>query len=104
MGKRILIFDDDAAILDLLQVLLDYEGFETSIAGRTDDLFYLIRLCRPELILIDFSLYGINGGEWCAKLKSSLEFSVIPVIISTAYTNKELKSLNNTAPNEDYLC
>ncbi|MDN3551189.1 response regulator transcription factor [Mucilaginibacter aquaedulcis] len=83
--------DDDTAVLDVLKELLDYEGFEPFIVEETDDLMGLVRLCQPSLILLDYGLHGKNGGEWCAQLKSSLEFSAIPIIIYTAYCNKGIQ-------------
>ncbi|MFC0513488.1 two-component system response regulator [Mucilaginibacter angelicae] len=91
MGKRILIFDDDGAVLDVLQVLLDYEGFDVEIIERTDDLLSLVQLYQPSLILIDFSLGGTNGGDWCTQLKKHPEFKAIPIIIFTAYSNKGIE-------------
>ena len=89
MKKRILILDDDPDILEILQVILSEEGFEAILVESTDDLLDLVRLHRPCLILLDFGLRGgITGGEWCVKLKSDMEFSRIPVIIFTAYSNK----------------
>ncbi|MDN3550211.1 response regulator [Mucilaginibacter aquaedulcis] len=83
--------DDDTAVLDVLKELLNYEGFEPFIVEATDDLIGLVRLCQPSLILLDYGLHGKNGGEWCAQLKSSLEFAAIPVIIYTAYCNKGIQ-------------
>lgn len=91
LNKRILILDDDVAVLDILQVLLDYEGFEGIIIQKTDDLFSLIRCYQPALMLLDFGLHGITGGEWCTQLKATTEFRAIPVIIFTAYSNKGFK-------------
>jgi len=91
MMKRILILDDDTAVLDVLQQLLEYEGFESFIINETDDLISLVRICHPTLILLDFALHGQNGGDWCVQLKSTREFAAIPVIIYTAYSNKGIQ-------------
>ncbi|AYL95238.1 response regulator [Mucilaginibacter celer] len=69
MKKRILIFDDDVAVLEVLQMVLDYEGFEADIVEKSDDFLSLVRLYKPSLILMDFSLGGMNGGDWCNLLK-----------------------------------
>ncbi|MBD1363053.1 response regulator [Mucilaginibacter sp. ZT4R22] len=84
MRKRILVLDDDAAVLDILQVLFDYEGFEAIVVQDTHDLISLVRQHQPGLILLDFYLNDINGGDWCSQLKKDPEFTAIPVIIFTA--------------------
>ncbi|MEO3407357.1 response regulator [Mucilaginibacter sp. CAU 1740] len=91
MRKRILIFDDDVAVLEVLQMVLDYEGFEADIIEKTGGFLSLVRFYQPSLILLDFSLKGLSGGDWCALLKKSTEFKAIPVILLTAYSNKGLE-------------
>ena len=91
MRKRILILDDDKDILDVLEEILIYEDYEVSIVESTDELFNLVRAYQPSLILLDFSLKGMDGGVWCAKLKSDPEFAEIPVVIFTAYSNKGIE-------------
>ncbi|WCT14893.1 response regulator [Mucilaginibacter jinjuensis] len=88
MKKRILILDDDKDILDILEEILVYEDFDVAIVESTDDLCNLVRAYQPSLILLDFSLNGMDGGEWCTKLKIDPEFAHIPVIIFSAYSNK----------------
>jgi len=90
MGKRILILDNDKDLLYVLQEVMDMEGFEASIVQSTDDLLQLVRSYQPDLILLDFSLDGIDGGTWCKQLKSDPEFAHIPVIIFSAYIDKGL--------------
>lgn len=91
MKKRILILDDNQSVLDMLQEVLVYEGFEAIIIDETNDLFNLITLHQPALILLDFRLNGKNGGAWCEQLKSNPEFMHIPVILFTAYSNKGIE-------------
>lgn len=88
--KKILVLDDDPCLLELLEEIFNYAGFHPILISKTDDLLSLVRLHQPDLILLDLVLRGDNdGGIWCRKLKSNLEFAQIPVIIFTASTIKE---------------
>ena len=84
MRKRILILDDDDALLDVLEILLNNNGYDTLLLKDTDNLFSSVRAYQPSMILLDLRLNGQDGGEWCAKLKSHHEFKSIPVMIFTA--------------------
>jgi CheY-like chemotaxis protein len=84
--KKILIIDNDPAVLDMMQEALNYAGYEVSTAEDTHDIFSLITEHDPDLLLIDFILNGVNGGELCHQLKVDPRTTRLPVIIVTAYT------------------
>lgn len=92
--KRVLVVDNDPAILDVMEEILEYEGFEVKTYSDTDNIFNCINSFNPDIILIDYILNGINGGELCAQIKKSPETSHLPVIIISAYS-KVLLSLGN---------
>jgi CheY-like chemotaxis protein len=95
--KKILIIDNDADVLDMIQEVLNYAGYEVVIKEGTDDIVALITEQKPDLVLIDFILNGVNGGEYCHRIKANPQTSSLPVIIMTAYS-KVLLSLG------DYGC
>jgi DNA-binding response OmpR family regulator len=97
MVKRILIIDDDEALLNVLNEALQYEGFEVKAMLYTDDIFALIKKFSPDLIVLDFILNGINGGELCHQIKHNNQTSFIPIIICSAYS-RVIQSLG------DYGC
>lgn len=92
--KRVLVVDNDPAILDVMEEILGYEGFEVKTYSDTDNIFNCINSFNPDVILIDYILNGINGGELCAEIKKTPETSHLPVIIISAYS-KVLLSLGN---------
>ncbi|WP_345948029.1 response regulator [Mucilaginibacter sp. PAMB04274] len=92
--KRILVLDNDPAILDVMQEILSYEGFDVKTLEDTDNIFTCIDNYQPDLVLIDYILNGINGGELCAQIKKNPLTSGLPVIIMSAYS-KVLLSLGN---------
>ena len=84
MKKRILVVDDSQAILDVISVALEAEGYEvtTRLTGA-----YLRQMERdlPDLILLDVLLSGEDGGEICQYLKSDERTRHIPLILISAH-------------------
>src|SRR3954470_8363937 len=94
MSRRILILDNDPGMLDVMQDVLHYEGFSVKAISDTDDIFKCITEYTPDLVLLDYILDGINGGELCAQIKKNPLTSHLPVIIMSAYS-RVLLSLGN---------
>ncbi|MDB5009323.1 MAG: hypothetical protein JWR67_2710 [Mucilaginibacter sp.] len=90
--KRILIIDNDSAILEIMQEALCYAGFDVKAIEETNNIFNLISDYQPDIVLIDYILNGINGGELCHQLKK--EYCFLPVIIISAHS-KVFLSLGN---------
>ncbi|WP_285057499.1 response regulator [Pedobacter ginsengisoli] len=83
--KGILIIENDESVLELLQEIFKNEGYETHCYRQADDIFKLVDDFKPDLVLLDYILPGINGGELCAQLKKDPETRHIPVVICSAY-------------------
>jgi CheY-like chemotaxis protein len=84
MKKRILVVDDSPAILDVLFIALEAEGYEvaTSLTGAC---FGRLESNPPDLILLDVLLSGEDGGEICQRLKNDERTRNIPVILISAH-------------------
>src|SRR5271156_1159159 len=77
---RILIIEDDAAILRVLQLELEHEGYEVEVAR--DGLAGLEKaLKEPDLVILDLMLPKMDGLEVCSRLRSK---SAVPIIMLTA--------------------
>src|SRR5690349_16833469 len=85
MARKVLVLDDDIAVLEAIESALIYEDFEVKTIGRTYNIFKTIDEYSPDVILIDFILDGINGGELCKQIKGNPRTSHLPVIIISAY-------------------
>jgi DNA-binding NtrC family response regulator len=64
MAKCILLIDDDICVLE---EVLTANGFHTFTLTQTDKVFEAIAEHQPELVLIDYLLQGINGGEYVPR-------------------------------------
>lgn len=92
MGKSILILDNDPSILEVMEEALSYEGFFVNTFKETEDIISLVTKFKPDLVITDYILNGINGGELCKKIKNTSSTCHLPVIIISAYS-KVLQSL-----------
>lgn len=84
-NKRVLVVDDDSDILDIMEEILTYEGYGVSSLADTNNIFSEINRNRPDVIILDYILKGINGGEVCHQIKTNPYTSDIPVILISAY-------------------
>ncbi len=85
MQTRILVIDNDQDILDAVQIALEAQNYSVRSSAYVDDIFQLVEESQPDLIIIDYLLYGINGGELCHMIKSDQRTAHIPVIIFSGY-------------------
>src|SRR3989344_2911031 len=86
--KRILIVDDDPAILDALRIVLEMEGYEVITLSSTDKIYKEVRSRKPSLILLDIWLPGgIDGTEVTRFIKAQEDLSHISVILISAVSN-----------------
>lgn len=89
MVKRlILAIDDEKDILSLLQYNLEKEGYQVLCASTGEAGLEMARNKKPELVLLDLMLPGIDGLEVCRILKNSKETKHIPIIMLTAKSSE----------------
>ena len=80
--KRILIIEDDAAILRGLKDNLEYESYEVLTAADGEEGYHLIKEKKPDLIILDLMLPKMNGYELCRKVRN--EGVTTPILMLTA--------------------
>ena len=89
MFKKILVLDDNRDILDIVHETLTYENFEVKSITESDGVMPLMENFKPDLVILDYRVAGANGGELCKAIKSDPKFNNIPVIIFSAYINRD---------------
>lgn len=77
--------DDDASILEALEEALLYENFQVKTTGESFTVLKTVEDYHPDVILLDYLMGQINGGEICHLIKSNPATEHIPVIIMSAY-------------------
>ena len=88
-GMKILLVDDTPANIDVLRRILGNEGLEISVAMNGETTLTLVGKNRPDLILLDVMMPGIDGFETCERLKADPDTRNIPIIFVTAKTDLE---------------
>lgn len=88
MKKRIVVVDDQKAILEVLQVALEMEGYQVE-TSRTGAYLQHMHPPFPDLILLDIFLEGEDGRVICQQLKSDDQTRHIPVILLSAHANDD---------------
>ena len=76
--------EDEADVVDLLRYNLERAEFEVLIAMTGDQGLAMAREKRPDLIVLDLMLPGMNGHEVCRALKGDPNTEVIPIVMLTA--------------------
>lgn len=82
--KRILICDDDPAILRVLQVNLEVEGYETILAHHGEEALRAAVESRPDLIILDIMMPRLDGYQTVERLKEDDATKDIPVVFLSA--------------------
>jgi CheY-like chemotaxis protein len=98
--RKILVADDNAAIVDVMKIVLEREGFEviTTLNGKN-----IVKLCeqKPDLIFLDIWMSGADGNVLCKQIKENEDFKHIPVVIFSA--SRKIKQIAIECGAEDFL-
>jgi len=78
---RILVVDDDASLAEMLSIVLRQEGFDSQLVSRGDEALAAFRDYRPDLVLLDLMLPGMDGIEVCKQIRHE---SGVPIVMLTA--------------------
>jgi two-component system alkaline phosphatase synthesis response regulator PhoP len=82
--KHILCIEDEAEMIELMRLVLEREGHEVWGAVGGEQGLKLMREKKPDLILLDLMMPGIDGWEVYRQMRADKELTDIPVIIVTA--------------------
>ena len=98
--QKILIVDDDANIAELISLYLEKECYETQIVGDGEEALRVFPIFRPNLVLLDLMLPGIDGYQVCRELRAS---SPVPIIMLSAKGEIFDKVLGLELGADDYM-
>lgn len=97
---RVLVADDDPAIVDAISILLEDEGYAVAVVV-TGDVVQEIRREQPDVVLLDIWMSGQDGRDVCRRLKDDDATREIPVIVFSA--NPAVAQLAQDAGADDSL-
>lgn len=99
-SKKILVADDDPGIVDVMQIVLEDEGYEviTTMDGQK---ILALSEQNPDLIFLDIWMSGMDGNIICRQLKANEKLKHIPVIMFSA--NRDTKQISIECGADDFL-
>jgi class 3 adenylate cyclase len=86
MTSRILLIEDEPANIQALSEILKGQGYQLNIATNGQQALDLLARIRPDLVLLDVMMPGMDGFETCEKIKANSDWREIPIIFLTART------------------
>src|SRR3972149_5173621 len=83
-SARILVVDDEADVRDIMRLVLTREGYEVVASPSGEEALAAFEVSRPDLLLLDVMMPGIDGYEVCRRIKGDPRWASTPVIMVTA--------------------
>ena len=99
MPKRIFIADDDPGIVDAVEMILNFHGYEVSSTYNGTDVLALTEY--PDLLLLDIWMSGCDGRDICRALKADKNLMHIPVLMVSA--SKDIRQSAMDSGADDFL-
>jgi putative two-component system response regulator len=103
MYEKILIVDDESGARTALEFLLRREGFEVRDAADGPSAIQECATFRPDLILLDIMMPGMDGFEVCRHIKATPETRLTPVVLITGLTATEDRIMGINSGADDFL-
>jgi DNA-binding response OmpR family regulator len=97
---RILVVEDEEAIVDFVEMGLRYEGFDVDVAKDGSGALTAFGQRRPDLVVLDLNLPGLDGLEVCRQIRRR---SDVPIIMLTARAEVDERVEGLEAGADDYL-
>ncbi|MEG4343179.1 hybrid sensor histidine kinase/response regulator [Microcoleus sp. A003_D6] len=99
----ILIVDDEPDNFDVLETLLSEQEYELYYAANGQDAIASLDLFKPDIILLDVMMPGIDGIEVCRQIKAMSKWKAVPIIMVTALSSKSDLAKCLTAGADDFI-
>src|SRR5712691_9805715 len=99
----ILVVDDEVRNVRLMEAILAPRGYTVVTAYNGEEALQQVQWQRPDLILLDVMMPGMNGFEVCRSLKDNADTCLIPVVIMTALGQVEDRIKGIEAGADDFL-
>jgi len=102
-SRRVLVIEDEQSIVGVLRRILALKGFEVLVAENGQKGLEMALSERPDLILLDVMMPGMNGFEVCRGLREDVETAMIPVIMLTVKSRTEDRIRGMECGADDYV-
>ena len=96
----IMVVDDDQDLAEMLGIVLNGAGYEVDLINHGDQALESFRANKPDLVLLDVMLPGIDGIEMCRQIRAE---SMVPIVMLTAKSDSHEIVLGLDAGADDYM-
>ena len=94
MEEKVLVIDDSEVALQVIRDDLEDGGFLVTLAHSSDEAQQIINSAdRPDVILVDLMMPGMDGGAFCKMMKSKPETKDIPIILVSMKEKSEIEPI-----------
>lgn len=100
-SRHILVVEDDRKIAELISNYLRSDGFKAHTVGNGLDAVHQIREQKPDLVILDWMLPGLDGVSVCKAVRA---FSDVPILMLTARIDELDRLLGLDTGADDYVC
>jgi len=101
LAATVLVADDDADILRVIEINLRLEGFEVVTARDGLDALTKAVTVSPDLVLLDVQMPSLDGYTICARIRADARLAAIPVIMVTAgYASADVEAARQAGAND----
>lgn len=100
---KILVVDDEEDILQLLSVSFEKAGYTVISVSTGEDAIAALKKGRPDLIILDLMLPGVQGIEVCRYIRDNAEYASIPIVILSAKSSETDRILGFEMGADDYI-
>ncbi|MGD0833789.1 MAG: response regulator [Candidatus Dormibacteria bacterium] len=87
--RRILVVDDDPRLLHIVAMYLGIEGFEVATASNGEEGLQEVDARKPDLIILDIMMPGMDGVEACRRIRSNPVTMDIPILMFSALSGDD---------------
>ena len=102
-ASAVLVVEDDVATRDLLEELLQSEGYTTLTAATVQDGLNGLAADQVDLVLLDLTLPDSNGVQFCAQVRRRADWQELPIIVLSGQNSDEWRDAALAAGADDYV-
>ncbi|GAA4326474.1 hypothetical protein GCM10023115_38900 [Pontixanthobacter gangjinensis] len=90
---KILVIDDDAGIGHMMQMVLEFSGYEVSVTEKPNEAEQLISEKEADLVILDMLISGVNGIDVCKRIRKNEDPAIakVPILMMSALYNAGVK-------------
>ncbi len=103
MPHRILVVEDEPSIAELIAVNLTHSGFIVERALQADEAMRIIRVNKPDLLILDWMMPGKSGVQFTKELRANSELQHLPILMLTAKGAESDKIQGLDSGADDYV-